>query len=180
MWLWIYRLAFVPILLVLAPKVLWRMRRRGGYREDFSQRFGAVPPLPPRAPDRARVWIQAVSVGEVLAIEPLVEALLTEPNVEIYLTTTTSTGLAVARQRYEGRVLAVAYFPLDWAPVVRRAWGRIAPTSVILAEGERWPEHIAQARRRAVPICCVNARLSDRSYRRMRQWSIVVRGLFQG
>ena len=46
--LWLYRLLFLPVLLVLAPYYLWRMRRRGGYGEDFGQRLGAVPALPPK------------------------------------------------------------------------------------------------------------------------------------
>ena len=41
---------------------------------------------------------------------------------------------------------------------------------VILTEGERWPEHIRQAQARGVRVVALNARLSDRSYRRMR-WS---------
>ena len=180
MLLWFYRLAFMPVLLVLAPQVLWRMWRRGGYRHDFGQRFGALPALPAVDPGRTRIWLQAVSVGEVLAIEPLVDALLREPGVEVFLTTTTSTGLAVARRRYANRVVGLAYFPLDWAPFAARAWRRVQPNLVILTEGERWPEHIAQAARRGVPVVCVNARLSDRSFRRMRACRRVVRRLLEG
>jgi 3-deoxy-D-manno-octulosonic-acid transferase len=180
MLLWFYRLAFIPVLLVLAPQVLWRMWRRGGYRRDFAHRFGALPPLPAALPGRTRIWLQAVSVGEVLAIEPLVDTLLREPGVEVFLTTTTSTGLAVARQRYANRVVGLGYFPLDWAPFSARAWRRVQPNLVILTEGERWPEHIAQAARRGVPVVCVNARLSDRSFRRMRACRGAVRRLLGG
>ncbi len=167
MLLWFYRLAFIPTLLILAPQVLWRMWRRGGYRGDFGHRFGALPRLPRRSPGTVRLWVQAVSVGEVLAIEPLIEALLKDPKVEIFLTTTTSTGLAVARKRYGGRLLGIGYFPLDWTPFSARAWRRLRPSMVLLTEGERWPEHIEQARRREVPVIFVNARVSDRSFRRM-------------
>jgi 3-deoxy-D-manno-octulosonic-acid transferase len=180
MLLWFYRLAFVPVLLVLAPPVLWRMRRRGGYRQDFAHRFGSLPRLDPPLPGRTRVWLQAVSVGEVLAIEPLVDALLREPGVEIVLTTTTSTGLAVARTRYQDRVVGLGYFPLDWAPFSARAWARLQPNLVVLTEGERWPEHIAQAAQRGVPVVCVNARLSDRSFRRMRAGRAAVIRLLEG
>lgn len=167
MLLWIYRLAFMPVLLVLAPNILWRMARRGGYARDFTQRFGMLPPLPPRPSGRCRIWLQAVSVGEVLAIEALVDALRREPGVELFLTTTTSTGLQVARRHYAGRVAGIGYFPLDWAPFSARAWRRVQPDLVVLTEAEHWPEHVEQARRRGVPVICVNARMSDRSFRRM-------------
>jgi 3-deoxy-D-manno-octulosonic-acid transferase len=114
-----------------------------------------------------RVWLQAVSVGEMLAIAPLLEGLHADPAVEIYLTTTTSTGYALARERYAGLVAGIGYFPADWWLFSRRTWNAVAPDLVILTEGERWPEHIHQARTRGVPVIAVNARLSDRSFRRM-------------
>src|SRR5579871_4094729 len=89
MMLWLYRLLFLPVLLVLSPFYLRRMLRRGGYRENFGHRFGRFPLLPPKRPGIRRVWLQAVSVGEVLAVAPIIEALAREPGVEIFLTTTT-------------------------------------------------------------------------------------------
>lgn len=168
MLLWLYRLLFPVVLLASAPYYLLRMRRRRGYRANFANRFGRGEILPPKRPGVRRVWLQAVSVGEMLAVGPIIEALAKERGIELYLTTTTSTGYRLARERYENSVLAVEYFPLDWWPFSTRAWRRIQPDMVILAEGERWPEHLAQARRRGVPVVCINARLSDRSYRRMR------------
>ena len=101
--LWLYRLLFLPVLLVLAPYYLWRMRRRGGYGEDFGQRLGAVPALPPKRVGVRRIWLQAVSVGEMLAIEPVLTALAADPTIEVYLTTTTSTGHRLASERYRAR-----------------------------------------------------------------------------
>src|SRR5690606_28970687 len=95
--LWLYRLLFVPVLLVLAPAYLSRMWRRGGYGSRFGERFGAHPQLPPPQASRPRVWLQAVSVGEMLAIGPLLEALHRD-GVEVYLTTTTSTGFRLAQE----------------------------------------------------------------------------------
>jgi 3-deoxy-D-manno-octulosonic-acid transferase len=168
--LWIYRLLFLPVLCLAAPYYLWRMRKRGGYRRDFQQRFGATPPLPPKRAGARRVWLQAVSVGEMLAIAPILDALKRRGDTEVYLTTTTSTGRKIAGERYRGLVAGIGYFPTDWWLFSARAWRAVAPDLVILTEGERWPEHIAQARRRGVPVLAVNARLSDRSFGRMRAW----------
>ncbi|MEI6861236.1 MAG: glycosyltransferase N-terminal domain-containing protein, partial [Verrucomicrobiota bacterium] len=160
--IWLYRLLFPPVLLFAAPYYLWRMRRRGGYRRHFTQRLGATPSLPPKTPGVPRIWLQAVSVGEMLALGPLLEGLRAAGG-EIYLTTTTSTGYAEARNRYTPLVLALGYFPADIWPFSRRAWDAVQPDLVVLMESERWPEHLAQARGRGVPVVCVNARLSDRS-----------------
>lgn len=167
--IWLYRILFLPALLLATPYYLRRMWRRGGYGAHFGQRFGATPPLPARRPGVRRIWIQAVSVGEVLALGPLLEALQRDETVEIYLTTTTSTGYQVAKERCGALVIALGYFPLDWWPFSARAWRRIAPDLAVLMEGERWPEHLHQAARRGVPVLGINARLSDRSYRQLRR-----------
>lgn len=178
--IWLYRLLFLPALLVLLPGYLRRMSRRGGYRRGFSGRFGAVRGLPAKRPGVRRVWIQAVSVGEMLAIAPVLQALHQRRDVEVYLTTTTSTGAAQARERYAGMVAAIGYFPLDWWAFSARAWRRIQPDLVVLTESEFWPEHLHQAARRGVPVLCVNGRLSDRSFGRMMKLRGVVQRLARG
>ncbi|MDD2763363.1 MAG: glycosyltransferase N-terminal domain-containing protein [Opitutaceae bacterium] len=167
MMIWLYRFLFLPVLLLASPYYLWRMRKRGGYGPNFSHRFGGTPPLPPRRPGVRRIWLQAVSVGEMLAIGPLLEALKKDESVEVYLTTTTSTAHQVAGERYRPLVIALGYFPLDWWLFSVRAWRRVRPDLAILMEGERWPEHIRQAVRRGIPVLSINARLSDRSFRRL-------------
>jgi 3-deoxy-D-manno-octulosonic-acid transferase len=178
--LWFYRVMFVPVLLVAAPYYLWRMRKRGGYRDGFGQRFGAVDELPAKRAGVKRIWLQAVSVGEMLAIGPVIDGLMKRGDVEIYLTTTTSTGHKLAVERYAAKVMAVGYFPTDWVFFSARAWGQVVPDLAILTEGERWPEFIAQARKRGVPLIALNGRLSDRSFSRMRAWLWAVRPLMRG
>lgn len=178
--IWIYRALFLPLLLVAAPYYLWRMRRRGGYAENFSHRFGGTDPLPPKAPGRKRIWLQAVSVGEMLAIGPLLEALRREGDTEVYLTTTTSTGYKLAKEKYPTLTIGIGYFPLDFWAFSERAWWRVRPDLCILMEGERWPEHVHQAKRLGVPVLSVNARLSDRSYRRSMRFGFFIRPLSRG
>jgi 3-deoxy-D-manno-octulosonic-acid transferase len=180
MLLWIYRVLFPVLLLLSSPYYLWRMRRRRGYSENFGNRFGAGRSFPPKEPGYRRVWLQAVSVGEMLAVGPVIDALAKEQGIELYLTTTTSTGYRLAQERYGSKVIGIEYFPLDWCLFSARTWRRVDPDLVVLAEGERWPEHLAQARRRRVPVVCINARLSDRSYRRMRGVRPLLRPMFAG
>ncbi len=178
--LWLYRILFLPVLILGTPYYLARMRRRGGYRENFRQRFGTLDSLPAKSSATKRIWLQAVSVGEMLAIEPMLRAWSADDSIEVYLTTTTSTGYQLARERYDDYTIGIGYFPLDWMPFSSRAWRQLQPDLAILTEGERWPEHIHQARKRAVPVIAVNARLSDRSFRRMMRLRALVRPLMRG
>ena len=178
MFLWLYRILFIPVLIVIGPGYLRRMRHRGGYRSDFSHRFGAHPLLP-RKPGRTLVWLQAVSVGEMLAIGPILEV-LRHDGVDVYLTTTTSTGYRLAHDRYRELTVGIGYFPIDWWLFSARTWQRLAPDLVILTEGERWPEHLRQAAKRKVPVLCVNARLSDRSFTRLRKLGPAARLMVEG
>lgn len=167
--IWFYRLLYLPGLVVALPYYGLRMWRRGGYRKDFQHRFGRFKRLAPPTVGKKRIWLQAVSVGEVFAIGPLIDALQARGDIEIVLTTTTSTGYTEARKRYKGRVLNVGIFPLDFWLFSRTAWARIQPDALILTESELWPEHLHQARKRSVPAFLVNARISDTSFKRYQQ-----------
>ncbi len=175
--IWFYRFLFLPVLLLLLPYHLLRMIRRGGYLKDFSQRLGLGPGLPKGT--KPRVWIQAVSVGEVLAIESLVNCLL-EKDVEVIVTATTSTGYQLALEKYEGKTSFTGLFPLDFLPGSFLCWHRIKPTLAILMESEVWPEHIHQARKRNVPVLLVNARMSDHSFRSASKFAWAYGRLLQG
>jgi 3-deoxy-D-manno-octulosonic-acid transferase len=177
--LWLYRILFPLALLVALPTYLRRALRRGGLRAHFGQRFGGHPRIRRSSRGGPRIWLQAVSVGEMLAIAPLIEA-LHQDGADIYLTTTTSTGYRIGRDRYLTQVAGIGYFPVDWWPFSVRAWRAIKPDLVILTEGERWPEHLHQAKRRGVPVIAINARLSDRSFRRMKMFGSTARMLVGG
>jgi 3-deoxy-D-manno-octulosonic-acid transferase len=89
------------------------------------------------------------------------------PDWDILLSTTTETGLEEARKKFPD--LPVCYWPLDFSWAVGRALRRVNPSLVVLAEGEMWPNFLAAARRREVPVAVVNGRMSPRSFRRYRK-----------
>ena len=156
------------------------MRRRGGYLEKFSHRFGGTDRLPVKKIGVRRIWLQAVSVGEMLALAPLLESLQQEGRTEVYLTTTTSTGYKLAQEKYAALTIGIGYFPLDFWAFNTRAWRRIQPDLCILMEGERWPEHVHQAAARGVAVLSINARLSDRSFRRALRFRAFFQPLSRG
>ena len=119
--IWIYRILYPVLSLLLAPYYLRRMIRRGGYGRKVSYRIGLWPKLPPKKKGVRRIWIQAVSVGELSSIGKLLENLLANPKVEIVLSGTTSTGLSIAEEKYGSKVLAQGPFPLDWLPFSKSA-----------------------------------------------------------
>ena len=167
--IWLYRLLFPLLFLVSLPYYLMRMWKRGGYREMMVSRFGGVKFVPKKTGKR-RIWIQAVSVGELLAIESLVKQLAAMSDIELVITTTTSTGYRLAKEKYGKLAVLISSFPFDFWPVVRMTWKRIQPDLAIITEGELWPEHIRTARDRGIALILINARLSDRSYRRMKRF----------
>lgn len=171
--IWLYRLLYLPGLALALPYYLFRMWRRGGYGKDFQHRFGAHRKLPAPTAGRRRIWIQAVSVGEVLAVRPLIKALQKTDSFDIVLTTTTSTGYREARKHYAESIRSVGIFPLDFWLFSCSAWRRISPDAIVLTESELWPEHLHQAGVRGIPAFLVNARMSDKSFGRYRKVALL-------
>ena len=176
----LYNLLFPLALLLFLPGYLAKMLRRGNYREKFGQRLGYYDrEARARLSGNRRTWVHAVSVGEVMIALKLVATMKQmEPALQIALTTTTTTGFALARQQAPAW-MEVLYTPLDFWPIMRRAFALIRPNRLILIEAEVWPNMTALAERRKIPIALVNARLSPRSERRYRTFRFFVRPFFQ-
>jgi 3-deoxy-D-manno-octulosonic-acid transferase len=172
-----YSLALALALLLTAPWWLVQMARHGKYRAGLRERLGFVPARLARAEVRARtVWIHAVSVGEVLAVSRLVEALRRDFDT-VYLSTTTLTGQKLARERFGEKY--VFYFPLDFAFAVRAYLRALKPQLVVLAETEFWPNFLRLAHRSGAKIAVVNARISDRSLPGYKRWGGRVRRVLE-
>ncbi len=176
----IYNL-FWPIgLLFFLPGYLAKMIRRGGYREKFGQRLGFYDrELRVRPSKQRSTWLHAVSVGEVNVALKLANALRTlEPDLRCVLTTTTTTGFALACKNALPWI-EVMYTPLDYWPIMRRAFSVIRPARIVLVEAEIWPNLAAEAHARRIPLALVNARLSPHSERRYRQFRFFIAPTFR-
>jgi len=167
-----YRIIFPFIAVLVAPYYLLRMLRRGGYGSKLHYRLGLFPSLPPKKKECKRIWIQAVSVGELSSLAKILTKLKEDQRIEIVLTGTTSTGLRMAAEKFSDHLLAQGPFPLDWWLFSGMAWSRINPDLIITVDSELWPEHFHQAANRGIPALVINARLSDRTYRRLNHSSL--------
>ena len=160
---------------LVAPIVAYRAIATGKYRRDWDQRRGRLPKLPAGRP---RVWIHAVSMGEVNAIQGLVaEWRSRAPETEFVISSTTDTGIDQARRLFGD--LTVFRYPLDLSWFVNRALTRIAPTMVVLVELEVWYQFVTLAAARGIPVAVVNGRLTKgKSLRRFRWIMPVARRMF--
>ncbi len=163
----IYNLVFLLLFPLMIPRFLLRMRRRGGYRSNFAQRIGIYDPeLKQRIRSRPRVWVHAVSVGEVnLAVKFIQTWKDHDPDVSFVLSLTTSTGYQIARQRLSEND-EVVYFPVDFPGIIHRVVWLIRPQMLVLVESEFWPNLLRIMNRKKVPVALINGRISDRSYPR--------------
>jgi 3-deoxy-D-manno-octulosonic-acid transferase len=159
------RVLYTVTMYLLTPVILYRLAVRGlrarGYFSRWLERFGFFP----YAGLDTTVWVHAVSVGEVNAAAPLVEALRRRyADQRIVVTTVTPTGSNRVRQLWGDRVFHV-YLPYDLPASVRRFLDRIRPRIAVIMETEIWPNLFFECEHRAVPIVVANARLSERSLR---------------
>jgi 3-deoxy-D-manno-octulosonic-acid transferase len=176
----IYNLLWPLGLVFFLPGYLVKMFRRGHYREKFGQRLGIYDAhLRARLYWKKAFWLHAVSVGEVtIALKLAREIRILKPDQDCVLTTTTTTGFAFANQNAP-EWMDVMYSPLDFWPIMRRAFATISPKLIILVEAEVWPNLVAEAHAREIPIALVNARLSPRSEKRFRMFRSFVAPTFR-
>ena len=176
----LYNLLYPVGLLCFLPGQISKLLRRGNYRHKFGQRFGFYDrAVRARLGPRRCTWIHAVSVGEV-AIALKLSSKLRELDPEFFcvLTTTTTTGFQVATSEAGGE-MEVLYSPLDFWPVMRRAFAVIRPVRVVLVEAEVWPNLAAEAHARGIPLALVNARLSKRSEARFLRYRFLIEPTFR-
>ena len=159
---WLLNLIYALLLIAVSPWLAFRAATQGKYRAGWREKLGGL--VPERKSDAPCIWLHAVSVGEALQLQPVLEMLAARcPGYEFVISTTTTTAFELATKKYSQH--RVIYFPLDFTWSVRRALARIRPTEVVLVELELWPNFILAAVARDIPVMLINGRISERSFR---------------
>lgn len=156
------------LLILASPVILAMLLAKPRCRRGLLQRFGFITPR--LSPDhRPLIWMHAVSLGEVVAITPLVRELQRRhPDHRFAVSTATETGRDAVEQRLAG-IAEHLYAPLDFPWAVSRTVDRLRPTLYVFIETELWPNLLRQLAHRGVPTVMVNGRLSTKSYARQRR-----------
>lgn len=151
--------------LLYTPLLLYQVIVQRKNRRGWRQRFGYVPP---RVGTRPCIWVHGVSLGEINATRSLVAEIERRlPKYEVVVSATTQTGYDAAVAHYAPR--PVIRFPLDFSWVVRRTLDRLRPAAIVLMELEVWPQLVAEAHARGIPVGIANGRLTEeRSMKRFR------------
>jgi 3-deoxy-D-manno-octulosonic-acid transferase len=164
----------LPIVLL---RLWWRGRKDPGYRQSIAERFGFGLRIRPGA-----IWIHAVSVGETRAAQPLIEAYV-QQGKSILLTCMTPngrrTGAAIFAEAIAQGRLQQVYLPYDLCWSVERFLKAAKPEMGLFMETEAWPTIVFRAAEIKLPVFLINARLSERSARRVARFGAAGRSLFQ-
>ena len=167
---WLLHLVYDALWILAAvlglPWLLWKAWRVPGFGDMVFERLGrGLGAVPSAQRGRPRVLIHGVSVGEIKGTLPIVRALEARyPELEVVVTSTTKTGLAMARELFPGHV--VLRFPADISLVLRRFLRRVEPSLVVLVELEIWPNFLRECNRCRTPVAVVNGRITDWSHSR--------------
>lgn len=155
----VYRIVLLLLLPIILLALLFRSISNPQYRKRFSERFGFIP-----APYKKNgIIVHAASVGEVIALTPLIEQLLqTYPELPITLTTFTPTGSAQVKKQFSSRVQH-CFLPLDIFPCTQIFLTRLQPKLMIFMETELWPNLINQCANKQIKLLLINGRLSANS-----------------
>ena len=164
------RFLYDILLLLLSPAIIlfhvYRTLSRGRSLAGFGERFGFIPADKLASlTGEETVWVHAVSVGETLAVRPLLREMRRRwPQKRIVLSNVTETGRRIAEGMAE--VDLCVYFPFDFPFAARRALRSVSPSLVLVVETEIWPNFLRAARGLGIPAMMVNGRISDRSFPR--------------
>ncbi|MGY5613759.1 lipid IV(A) 3-deoxy-D-manno-octulosonic acid transferase [Vibrio brasiliensis] len=159
------RFLYSLLLTLVAPLLLYSLYKKKQGKPSVGKRwkehFGFTPTIPNC---QQPIWIHAASVGETIAVTPLIKQLKSRhPEVDIVLTTTTSTGAEQAERL--GGLVTHRYTPVDFSFAISKFIRVIKPSQLIIVETELWPNTLNVVGKAGIPITLLNARLSEKSYR---------------
>lgn len=173
----LYTCLFYLILPVILLRLWWRGFKAPAYRQRWLERLGFY--AEPAQFTQAPLWIHAVSVGETLAIVPLVKLLLArQPDLPIVITTMTPTGAERVAANFGDQVTHL-YCPYDLPGALRRYLNHVKPRACLIVETELWPNMVAQCAKRDLPVLVANARLSARSAQGYKRFAKMANAMLQ-
>jgi 3-deoxy-D-manno-octulosonic-acid transferase len=170
-----YRLALSAAAPLTALLLRQRLVRGKEIDERLCERRGESTLARPQGP---LVWLHAASVGELIAVLPLIER-ISSRDVNMLVTSGTVTSSEIAAQRMPPGVIH-QFVPLDVPRFVERFLDRWRPQLALFVESDLWPNLLIETARRGVPMVLLNARLSDRSFRRWQRLPQFIGHLLQG
>jgi 3-deoxy-D-manno-octulosonic-acid transferase len=181
----LYNIIFSVLFVLSSPYYFFRMWRRGSkqqgfpWKKGFTQRFGRYDSkLKQAITNRHRLWMHAVSVGEVNVSTQLIQAMETRlPNLKIIISTTTTTAMEGLQNKLPTHVSKI-YYPIDRRAFVSRALGSLRPEAIVLVEAEIWPNFLWRANQMQIATFLINARLSQKSFRGYKRFGFLFRPLF--
>ncbi|HUU40076.1 MAG TPA: 3-deoxy-D-manno-octulosonic acid transferase, partial [Desulfatiglandales bacterium] len=141
----------------------------------FKERLGiGIPSLDKSRSNR--LWVHALSVGEVISAVPLIEALKNRyPSIQLVLTVKTATGLKLAKEMLKGKVDFLLPMPVDFWWSARRMIKKINPIIFILVETDIWPALILSLRKKGVKTILVNGRISPKTEKSYGKWRLLIK-----
>lgn len=174
----LYNLFFPIAFVLILPSYLPRMFRRGGYDAQFLQRLGIFDAKTRARIGTGRIWVHAVSVGEILiALKFIHRWKEKHPEARFLLSTTTTTALAIAKKQASDWLEPITN-PVDFFFISNRLIDRFQPAALIMVEGDVWPQRLFYGKKKKIPTAIVTARLSPRSEARMRFFRWIIKPFF--
>jgi tetraacyldisaccharide 4'-kinase len=162
----LYRLIQLLTLPLAAVYFGFRLFTNRNYRPHFTERLGFLPRCL-KSTKHDSIWLHAVSLGEIASAAPLLSKLhADQPQVEIYVSTSTVAGRKAAERQLAFLANGIFYAPLDYIFCVRRVLRAIHPALVIVLETEIWPHLYAEVKKTGASLAVVNARISNRTWPR--------------
>lgn len=127
---------------------------------------------------KSLIWIHAVSVGEVIAIAPVIRE-LREHGIRdrIVVSCVTETGLATVKKLSEDDVEAVL-LPFDFSFSIRRCLKNVTISLLLFSEGDIWPVFVEQAKKKGAQVALINGKMSDKTFARLQRWPFVGKWLY--
>ncbi|MCM8773422.1 MAG: 3-deoxy-D-manno-octulosonic acid transferase [Candidatus Omnitrophica bacterium] len=158
--------------IILYPSI-YILRRKFSFRA-FIEKLSFFPPE--LEIKKNSLWIQVVSIGEVILVREFLSQLKERMNLDIVISTTTLTGYEVANKLYSS-IAKIIFFPFDSIFVLKRVIKKIKPKLFVSVETEIWLSLFYQLHRRGIPIVIINGRISDRAYSKYKKVKFIIKKL---